>query len=190
MRLVSTICFIIFIVLGLIVAFNIFAYVLGFFVVQRKKKGNIIFLLIFVLSIFFLSLSGLFFTMQYKYITYILFGISIALFLIFVIIVSNNLFEKYIRNTPENTSNNQPVVKNTSKVEHHNNKNEPGFFTTVLALFGIFYIFHELIDDNDNHNHHDYDYNNYDNHDDHHDDYQDYDDSNTYDDDHYYDDDL
>ena len=143
MRLLTTICYIIFIVLGSIAAFNIFVYILGYFAVQIEKKGKIIFLLIILCSILFLFLSNIFLDIHYKNISNILLAISFAFFLIFIIIASINFFEWNMRN---NSKTQIPTIKNKTY------KNEPNFLFRFLSFVGMFYIFHEIFDDDDNNN--------------------------------------
>ena len=151
MRLLSTICCIILIILGSIVVFNIFAYTLGFFAVQREKKGKIILLLLLLLSVISLFIAEYFSTLKYINLYNLFIYLFFILLLILIIIIVNNIIDwhcdRYYNYNKIITPNNYANKNNSNENKEH------VFFYKIISYIGLFYIFHEIFSEDNDSNH-------------------------------------
>lgn len=167
MRFLSTLFYMILITIGIIISINIFAFIMGFFIIQKEQKGKIVYLymLLLIATLFLAALFALFF--KYEYISKFFLILSMLFLLMLAIIVANN---SLLNDSEEHNTH------YTKSITNNNSKNGHSILYNTLAILGLLYLFHEVFDyDNyDNDNYHNFDDENF--HDDHHynDDYHDY----------------
>ena len=167
MRFLSTLFYMILIVIGIIVSINVFAFIMGFFVIQKEQKGKIVYLymLLLIAALFLAALFTLTF-FKYEFIAKFFLILSMLFLLMLAIIVANN---SLIYDNSDSQS--YKMIHNNKS--HHTQKNGHSFLYNLFAFFGLLYLFHEVFDDDD--------YDHYDNID--YDDDNDSDDSGEYNDD-------
>ena len=90
MRFLSTLFYMILIVIGIIVSINVFAFIMGFFIIQKEQKGKIVYLymVLLIATLFLAALFSLFF--KYEYISKFFLILSMLFLLMLAIILANN----------------------------------------------------------------------------------------------------
>ena len=143
MRFLNTLFYMILIVIGIIISFNIYAYVMGFFVIKREEKGKIVyfFILLIAVGLFLLAFFSEF--LKYTFLSKVFLILSALFLLMLAIIVSNN---SLIYGSSDSQSYNKMIHNNKS---HHTQKNGHSFLYNLFAFFGLLYLFHEVFDDDD-----------------------------------------
>lgn len=167
MRFLNTLFYMILIVIGIIISINIYAYVMGFFVIKREEKGKIVYFYILLIAVGLFLLAFFSEFLKYTFLSKVFLILSALFLLMLAIIVSNN---SLIYDSSDSQSYKMIIHNNKS---HHTQKNGHSFLYNLFAFFGLLYLFHEVFDDDD--------YDHYDNID--YDDDNDSDDSGEYNDD-------
>lgn len=142
MRFLNTLFYMILIVIGIIISFNIYAYVMGFFVIKREEKGKIVyfFILLIAVGLFLLAFFSEF--LKYTFLSKVFLILSALFLLMLAIIVSNN---SLIYDNSDSQS--YKMIHNNKS--HHTQKNGHSFLYNLFAFFGLLYLFHEVFDDDD-----------------------------------------
>ena len=151
MRFLSTLFYMILIVIGIIVSINVFAFIMGFFVIQKEQKGKIVYLymLLLIAALFLSALFTLTF-FKYEFIAKFFLILSMLFLLMLAIIVANN---SLLNDSEERDTH------YTKALTNNNSKNGHSIFYNTLAILGLVYLFHEVFDDDDYH--YDDNYNHY-----------------------------
>lgn len=140
MRFLSTLFYMILIVIGIIVSINVFAFIMGFFIIQKEQKGKIVYLymVLLIATLFLAALFSLFF--KYEYISKFFLILSMLFLLMLAIILANN-------SLLDDSSEHETCYKKS--ITNNNSKNRHSMFYNTIAFLGLLYLFHEVFDDDD-----------------------------------------
>ena len=150
MRFLNTLFYMILIVIGIIISINIYAYVMGFFVIKREEKAKIVYFYILLIAVGLFLLAFFSEFLKYTFLSKVFLILSALFLLMLAIIVANN---SLLNDSEERDTH------YTKALTNNNSKNGHSIFYNTLAILGLVYLFHEVFDDDDYH--YDDNYNHY-----------------------------